>query len=43
MKNMPENKDYYKKLKNARIHYPNPSFTQIELDLKRTFSELKQV
>jgi Rab-GTPase-TBC domain len=24
---MPENKSYYKRMKNAKIHYPNPSFT----------------
>ena len=38
---LPENKDYYKNLKWLDIQYPNPSFNQIELDLRRTFFELK--
>jgi len=41
MMNLPENKGYYKYLKNTKLLYPNPSFNQIELDLRRTFSELK--
>src|SRR5258708_6545431 len=41
LKSLPENKNYYSKLKNLKISYPNPSFTQIELDLKRTFSDMK--
>ena len=36
-----ENKHYYRKLKNQPVSYPNPSYGQIELDLKRTFTELK--
>ena len=39
--NLPENKGYYKKLKKLALQYPNPSFNQIELDLRRTFTELK--
>jgi len=39
--NLPENKNYYRKLKNMPMQYPNPSFGQIELDLRRTFTELK--
>lgn len=39
--NLPENKGYYKKLKKMALEYPNPSFNQIELDLRRTFTELK--
>ena len=38
---LPENYDYYQKLKRLDIKYPNPSFSQIELDLKRTFYELR--
>ena len=38
---MADNPDYYKNLKNLDIDYPNPSFNQIELDLRRTFYELK--
>ena len=38
---LPENKNYYRKLKNLAMSYPNPSFGQIELDLRRTFTELK--
>jgi len=30
---------YYEKLKRSALDYPNPSFQQIELDLKRTFQE----
>ena len=36
-----ENKDYYRRLKKMDMDYPNPSFSQIELDLGRTFTELK--
>ena len=36
-----ENRHYYRNLKNAQVSYPNPGFNQIELDLKRTFTELK--
>ena len=36
-----ENKNYYRNLKNLPMSYPNPSFNQIELDLRRTFTELK--
>ena len=36
-----ENKDYYRRLKKMEMDYPNPSFSQIELDLGRTFTELK--
>lgn len=39
--NLPENRGYYRKLKNTPLEYPNPSFNQIELDLRRTFTELK--
>ena len=38
---LPENKNYYKDLKRLELNYPNPSFNQIELDLRRTFQELK--
>jgi hypothetical protein len=38
---LPENSSYYKRLKELVVDYPNPSFSQIELDLKRTFVELK--
>ncbi len=38
---LPENKGYYRRLKKLALEYPNPSFNQIELDLKRTFTELK--
>ena len=38
---LPENKGYYRKLKNTEMTYPNPSFNQIELDLRRTFTESK--
>jgi hypothetical protein len=34
---MNHNQDYYFKLRDMHHHYPNPSFNQIELDLKRTF------
>jgi hypothetical protein len=37
MLSLPENKNYYKRLKVLSLNYPNPSFSQIELDLKRTF------
>ena len=39
--NLAENKDYYKNLKRLAFNYPNPSFSQIELDLRRTYAELK--
>lgn len=39
--NLPENRGYYRRLKNTPLEYPNPSFYQIELDLRRTFTELK--
>ena len=39
--NLPENKGYYKKLKKMALDYPNPSFNQIELDLRRTYHEEK--
>ncbi len=39
--NLPENKGYYRQLKSLVMKYPNPSFNQIDLDLRRTFSELK--
>ena len=38
---LPENQNYYKNLKRLDLNYPNPSFNQIELDLRRTFFELK--
>lgn len=38
---LPENQNYYHKLKKLELPYPNPSFAQIELDLKRTFYELR--
>lgn len=33
------NQGYYESLKKANMNYPNPSFNQIELDLRRTFQE----
>ncbi len=39
--NLPENISYYKYLKRAPMEYPNPCFQQINLDLRRTFFELK--
>jgi Rab-GTPase-TBC domain len=39
--NLPENRGYYRRLKKLALEYPNPSFNQIELDLRRTFTELK--
>ena len=39
--NLQDNRGYYRKLKNTQLEYPNPSFYQIELDLRRTFTELK--
>ena len=39
--NLPENKRYYRQVKSLHMKYPNPSFNQIDLDLRRTFSELK--
>ena len=41
MMNLPENKNYYRNMKNLALSYPNPCFNQIELDLRRTFTELK--
>lgn len=38
---LPENKNYYHNLKSLPMSYPNPCFNQIELDLRRTFTELK--
>jgi hypothetical protein len=38
--NLPENRDYYKKLVKIGLDYPSPSRNQIEVDLHRTFSEL---
>ena len=40
MMNLPENKDYYRKLRDIGLDYPSPSINQIEVDLGRTFSEL---
>lgn len=34
---IPGNKNYYKILRDNTMQYPNPSFNQIELDLRRTF------
>lgn len=34
------NKGYYQSLQELDMNYPNPSFNQIELDLKRTFSDI---
>jgi len=39
--NLEENRHYYRNLKMQPVQYPNPSYGQIELDLKRTFTELK--
>ena len=36
---MDDNPGYYQNLKNHLYEYPNPWFNQIELDLKRTFSD----
>jgi len=41
MMNLPENKDYYKKLRDTGLDYPSPSIHQIEVDLNRTFGELE--
>lgn len=38
---MDDNPGYYLNLKNNFLQYPNPWFSQIELDLKRTFPDLK--
>lgn len=38
---LPENFSYYKHLKRLPMDYPNPCFQQINLDLRRTFFELK--
>lgn len=34
---MEHNRDYYQKLRDSILEYPNPCFNQIELDLKRTY------
>jgi len=34
---MEHNRDYYFKLRDSIMQYPNPCFNQIELDLKRTY------
>ena len=34
---MEHNKGYYETLRDHDMLYPNPSFNQIELDLRRTF------
>lgn len=39
--NLPENRFYYRNLRRAGLDYPSPSSHQIEVDLKRTFSELE--
>ena len=41
MMNLPENKDYYRKLRDTGLDYPSPSIHQIEVDLNRTFGELE--
>ena len=41
MMSLEENKGYYKRLKETPLTYPNPSFSQIDLDLKRTFCDSK--
>ena len=41
MINLPSNREQYGKLKEAGINYPSPSINQIEVDLRRTFSELE--
>ena len=33
---------YYSRLMNEELFYPNPCYNQIELDLNRTFSDLKE-
>lgn len=35
-----DNRDYYKQMKKLDLAYPSPSYSQIELDLRRTFFEL---
>lgn len=35
-----QNRNYYNLLDAEEFNYPNPSFNQIDLDLKRTFSDL---
>jgi hypothetical protein len=42
MMDLKENKNYYTQLKNLEMSYPNPSFNQIELDLRRTYYDMKQ-
>lgn len=37
MINMEHNRNYYYILRDHNMEYPNPSFNQIELDLRRTF------
>jgi hypothetical protein len=36
---MRHNYEYYDSLKLGEMNYPNPSFNQIELDLRRTFQD----
>ncbi|CDW87967.1 tbc domain-containing protein [Stylonychia lemnae] len=36
------NKGYYESLCKLEMNYPNPSFSQIDLDLKRTFSDMPE-
>lgn len=38
---MDSNPGYYYSLKTNFLEYPNPSFHQIDLDLKRTFPDNK--
>lgn len=39
---MDSNPGYYKSLKENFYEYPNPSYSQIEIDLKRTFTSQKE-
>lgn len=39
---MDSNPGYYQSLLDNFLEYPNPSFHQIELDLRRTFSDMKE-
>lgn len=39
---MDSNPGYYQSMKDNFLEYPNPSFHQIDLDLKRTFPENKE-
>ena len=36
------NKGYYDSLQKLDLNYPNPAFNQIDLDLKRTFSDMPE-